>query len=493
MPSCSLSAPALPSIFHSAKPTFAFSDTNQNHLGFEVSYLNNNNICSYSSDDFVPVLSYGGQTLTCSFSAGPAKSFVLCPTVPVTGLATGTYTLGYTSAALLVIPPLTSTFYIGPDPTTSTQYVVVTMTSTTQDSTPYQTTLTQYKYSSTVTSPTVVEGTGSPVVQTSTAFVNSCPPNSPSASSSSGASSSFTCPDGQGGTINTEKGAFIIECNCDRVGSDMGPVSAANLNQCTQICASTNGCVGVSYPSNGPCYLKYDQPPCQYNSNIRGARLAQYQKPSSTPSTPSSPSNTGLQCPKDDGSSYIATDGTLWVVDCFKDRQDSDLSNTLAYTLNQCIEFCEQFSRCVAVSFVAGSPGTCYIKSAANAYSTNYAVWAARKASINPAPQPAKLHRNRVVRDKRATLEPTVTVGVGAAVSLSSSAAAGVGVSIGLGSSAAPPSSAIASIGASIGSTATSSPSLVPPPQNYGAPDYVYTGNDYMVTATQKITTIAVV
>lgn len=77
---------------------------------------------------------------------------------------------------------------------------------------------------------------------------------------------------------------------------------------------------------------------------------------------------------------------------------------------------CDSVSGCVVVSWVYGTPGSCYFKGAANAPSYNDHVWGARQllpcastaASSAPpsyATAKLKLHRKRVVRSPFAKLD----------------------------------------------------------------------------------------
>jgi hypothetical protein len=85
------------------------------------------------------------------------------------------------------------------------------------------------------------------------------------------------------------------------------------------------------------------------------------------------------------------------------------VGSSKTYSLDDCINSCDLLSGCVDVSWVYGSPGTCYFKGVANAPNYIDYVWGARKLSscayTAPSPIPApyetaklKLHRKRVVK-----------------------------------------------------------------------------------------------
>jgi hypothetical protein len=85
------------------------------------------------------------------------------------------------------------------------------------------------------------------------------------------------------------------------------------------------------------------------------------------------------------------------------------VSSSQTYSLDDCINACDLLSDCVDVSWVYGSPGTCYFKGAVNAPNYVDYVWGARKLSscASTAASPnmplyeiakLKLHRKRVVK-----------------------------------------------------------------------------------------------
>lgn len=84
------------------------------------------------------------------------------------------------------------------------------------------------------------------------------------------------------------------------------------------------------------------------------------------------------------------------------------VATTYATDLNACINNCDATPSCVDVSFIAGNPGPCYLKYAANAPNLNANVYGARQISgcTNGTATPSfkrglsgrvKLSRKRVV------------------------------------------------------------------------------------------------
>lgn len=106
-----------------------------------------------------------------------------------------------------------------------------------------------------------------------------------------------------------------------------------------------------------------------------------------TTCSPLLPATTGVSCPGSGGQTYKG-----FVIECYNDRYNSDLKNSPASSLSDCINQCINTNGCVDVSFVPGSPGVCYMKNNIGAPQTNYGVWAARNwyaistSSASPSP-----------------------------------------------------------------------------------------------------------
>lgn len=117
---------------------------------------------------------------------------------------------------------------------------------------------------------------------------------------------------------------------------------------------------------------------------------------SSTTSTVASPSSTALSCPSSNGTTYTAN-GASYLVECFTDHLGGDLSSTRTSTLDACITTCSTTTGCIAVSWVPGAPGFCYMHSTLTAASTNNGVWGAvltssavvTSSSVSKTPSPS--------------------------------------------------------------------------------------------------------
>ncbi|KKY22443.1 putative copper radical oxidase [Diplodia seriata] len=100
--------------------------------------------------------------------------------------------------------------------------------------------------------------------------------SSTTSSSATPSASTISCPGSDGKTFDAPRGQkFLIECGTDHQGGDMGaPTYPGSFAACMSQCDSTDGCVDVSYVSNGPCYLKRTLGASLANSAIWGAKLA---------------------------------------------------------------------------------------------------------------------------------------------------------------------------------------------------------------------------
>lgn len=89
-----------------------------------------------------------------------------------------------------------------------------------------------------------------------------------------------------------------------------------------------------------------------------------------------------LSCPGSNGASYTASNGAVFVVECYTDRPGGDMGMQYTASLDACANLCATTSGCKDVSWVPGSPtGPCYMKNALNAASTNNGIYGARLSS----------------------------------------------------------------------------------------------------------------
>lgn len=70
------------------------------------------------------------------------------------------------------------------------------------------------------------------------------------------ATSPISCPQDSGAVYTASNGyIFVVECNADHIAGDMGLVYTNSMAACGEACASTAGCVDITY-IRGACYLK---------------------------------------------------------------------------------------------------------------------------------------------------------------------------------------------------------------------------------------------
>ncbi|KAK8172020.1 WSC domain-containing protein [Phyllosticta citrichinensis] len=95
-----------------------------------------------------------------------------------------------------------------------------------------------------------------------------------STSSAVASASPITCPSGDGSIYTAANNkTFVIECGVDHAGGDLGaPTYPYDFGLCINQCASTTGCVDVSF-NGGPCYMKGSVGAVVSNAGIWGARL----------------------------------------------------------------------------------------------------------------------------------------------------------------------------------------------------------------------------
>ncbi|KAB2570712.1 hypothetical protein DBV05_g10607 [Lasiodiplodia theobromae] len=191
----------------------------------------------------------------------------------------------------------------------------------------------------------------------------------------SSSSSSLTCVNNaaNGQSYTTSKGIFNIECGVDYAGGDLSSSTVASFEACINDCASTTGCIDVSYV-NGACYKKSTLNSAVQVSSVWTAKL-------STASTSSGPS-----CPASNGLSTTVSTGGAYNILCGTDYAGGDMKEVDTASFEACLEACDQNTGCVAVSYVAPS---CYLKNVLNTPNAVSYVWGATKAIDVPTACPA--------------------------------------------------------------------------------------------------------
>lgn len=266
--------------------------------------------------------------------------------------------------------------------------------------------------------------------------------------------STLSCPASNGTTFTSSAGtAFIVECNTDRQGNDMGLTYASGLDSCINSCSTTNGCVDVSWvTSNGFCYLKNSLSTPQTNSGVYGARLVAAPQPSAAP--------TAISCPASNGQPFVAN-GQTFTLECFLDHTGGDTGLTYQSTYAGCVSNCAATSGCLAASWVA-SNGFCYVKNVLNTANTNSGVWGARlgaaTTSTSAPPSPASsTSTSASTSTSKSTSAPT-----SASTSSSTSAPTSVSTSASTSASVSTPTSIPSSTSISNSTSTTTSSTATP-------------------------------
>lgn len=81
--------------------------------------------------------------------------------------------------------------------------------------------------------------------------------------------------------------------------------------------------------------------------------------------------------------------------------------------LGECLEACDKTSGCIDVSYVNGTPGPCYLKNTIVPIRPNSNIWGGRQITGCKTTTQAtvKLHRKRVVNEKRPILPRGIPIG----------------------------------------------------------------------------------
>ncbi|KAF2804413.1 uncharacterized protein BDZ99DRAFT_575409 [Mytilinidion resinicola] len=185
--------------------------------------------------------------------------------------------------------------------------------------------------------------------------------------------STLQCPDADGQTVQVDTSSFLITCDYDYLGNNLGNlVWTSDFEDCLSTCDNTTGCAGVSY-NGGACWPK---------SSTDGDFVATTGVWAAKKVVPP------VSCPDSDGNDYTATDGTVYTIECSVDRYGNDIPMTWESSFGDCIESCETTDGCVDVSYISGTPGPCYLKNTVGAGSSDSSVWGAIKKSAIPTPTP---------------------------------------------------------------------------------------------------------
>ncbi|EOD43076.1 putative Apple protein [Neofusicoccum parvum UCRNP2] len=166
------------------------------------------------------------------------------------------------------------------------------------------------------------------------------------------------------------KGTFLIECGLDYAGGDMGSSSVNSFEACIEDCASTSGCIDVSYVY-GACYKKNVLNTPVSLSHVWSAKIVAADTDSSSSATSSSTitsaattteataTATAITCPASNGTTQGMSTGGTYEILCAIDYAGGDFKEVDVPTFEECLEACDNNDGCVALSYVAPS---CYLK-----------------------------------------------------------------------------------------------------------------------------------
>lgn len=79
---------------------------------------------------------------------------------------------------------------------------------------------------------------------------------------------------------------------------------------------------------------------------------------------------------RDDGKTYVASDGGVFDIQCGVDYFGGDLSALTTPTFDSCMDTCDATSGCINVSYTSGR---CYLKNELKPAQPNVYVWTSRK------------------------------------------------------------------------------------------------------------------
>ncbi|KAF4535212.1 Kelch domain-containing protein [Lasiodiplodia theobromae] len=170
-----------------------------------------------------------------------------------------------------------------------------------------------------------------------------------------------------GVTYTSSKGTFLIECGIDYAGGDMGSSNTASFEACIEDCASTDGCIDVSYVY-GSCYKKNALNDPVSLSHVWTAKKVASDTDSSSTATITSAATTttatatatAITCPSSNGTITGMSTGGTYEILCAIDYAGGDFKEVDTPTFEECLEACDNNEGCVALSYVAPS---CYLKS----------------------------------------------------------------------------------------------------------------------------------
>ncbi|QIW97506.1 hypothetical protein AMS68_003024 [Peltaster fructicola] len=258
-------------------------------------------------------------------------------------------------------------------------------------------------------------GSGSSVPATSSTISISTIKTTSSATPSA---SPVVCPASNNTIVGSNGGYWLVECQLDHYGGDMGYVAVTSLQACIDACATTQGCIDVSL-SGTACYMKNALGQGNINTGVNGARYIGNVSTtlssaisstsaivtsttsstsfavlsSSTPisssavmistgtssiSISATAAPTPISCPSANSTIDNAFNQKTFLIECGIDHYAGDMGMVYVSDFLGCINACANATGCVDVSL---SGQACYLKNSVGGPNNN-GVWGARLVTV---------------------------------------------------------------------------------------------------------------
>ncbi|KAH8896901.1 WSC-domain-containing protein, partial [Thozetella sp. PMI_491] len=156
------------------------------------------------------------------------------------------------------------------------------------------------------------------------------------------------------------------ECYCG--SSLLASSTVATDGRCSMACVANAGeiCGGSSGLS---IYLR--------NSSASSPSSSSSSPTASTASTTSAVAPASLGCPDSNATTYNASNGQVFLLECYIDHEGGDLSMVPVSSYAACCEACANTATCIAFSWLPGTNNPCYMKNIIGTGLRNTGVWGA--------------------------------------------------------------------------------------------------------------------
>jgi len=184
------------------------------------------------------------------------------------------------------------------------------------------------------------------------------------------ASSTISCPSGNGQNFTTPNNAtFNINCAADSNGKDLSMVYVDNgIQQCVKTCSTTTGCVAVSL-SGTACYMKSTVGTLRTSGTQHAVLVSSAPGSSSSSASSTKASSTGSSASSTSSLPSSATNsaGSVYNLYYSSDSNQGAFTNTQASSsYKDCMSSCDANAKCTAFTYVGGKSGagsgTCWLK-----------------------------------------------------------------------------------------------------------------------------------